>query len=362
MNLHILPDSKFSNTFHDNLKEAGLLKNNRLIVRTKKEKLSYVTGDIPFAPLYSSKFDDLAGDISSYDRVFIHQFSPLMYRWVTSHTFKELNWMIWGTDLYNLPFVEQDFYEAITKKFIKNHSSLNGFLYLLKVYLTNMPFRKKAYSKVDFILTWMQSEFEFAKKCITELRADHRFFFYENQLPYEALDSMNISDKDNGGMLKLIVGNSGTPTNNHLDVIKRISESGIRADLYVPLTYGDKTYIQFIKRNISFYKNGRIELIEEFMAFDEYVRFLSEADALVMNHIRPQGYGNILMMMYLGKPVFMNDKNLSLPDLDRAGLSYQLISDLKNTASKTSTINNRDNVLRLLSHETLVATYRGLFG
>lgn len=362
MNLHILPDSKFSNTFYSNLIEAGLSETNKLIIRTKKGKLTYVTHDIPFAALYSSSFEVIVGDVNKYDRVFIHQFSPLMYRWVARHSFRELNWMIWGTDLYNLPFVQHDFYEPVTRNFVKHHKKLNDLLYLLKVWFTNMPFRKRAYSKVDFILTWMQSEFAFAKANIPNLRADHRFFFYENQLPYEALDNITTSGNDHHEVLKIIVGNSGTPTNNHLDVIRSISESGIRADLYIPLTYGDKVYIEFLKKNITFYNNGKIEFIEGFMEFNAYVRFLMSADALVMNHIRPQGYGNILMMMYLGKPVFLNDKNLSLPDLIKAGLAFESISQLKTQDIQTLKTNNKANVTRLLSHENLLNTYKKLFG
>jgi hypothetical protein len=36
------------------------------------------------------------------------------------------------------------------------------------------------------------------------------------------------------------------------------------------------------------------------MAFEEYLNFLAASDGLIMNTVRPQGYGNILMMMYVG--------------------------------------------------------------
>lgn len=359
MNLHIVPDSKFSSTFYDNLLEGGLEQNNKVIVRTPYPKLTYIPQKIPFGKLYSNHFDALVGDTREYDKVFIHQLSPLMYRWIARHSFRELNWMTWGTDLYSLPFVRYNFYEPLTLVYKQKRKFQSGLLYLLKVYLTNMPFRTIAYSKIDHVLTWMESEFEFAKDHIPSLKATHQFFFYENQLPYQALDKIEEVNRSRD-VLKIVVGNSGTPTNNHLDAIRTISDSGIRADLYIPVSYGEKDYVEYLKKNVSFYKGGTIEFVDRYMAFEEYIRFLASTDALVMNHIRPQGYGNIFMMMYLGKPVFLNDKNISLPDLRLAGMRWCSINEIYQLKT-VQALPNKEKVNDLLSHEKLVSGYRKLF-
>jgi dTDP-N-acetylfucosamine:lipid II N-acetylfucosaminyltransferase len=360
MNLHIVPDSKFSNTFYHNLKEIGLLDNNSVVARTNHPQLKYITADVPFARLYSSKFDQLTGDTHQYEKVFIHQLAPLMYRWIATHRFKLLNWMVWGTDLYNLPFVSHSFYESWTQKYTRRHKKFDEFFYLLKVYLTSMPFKSAAYSKVNNVLTWMKSEYAFAHENIPTLKAEHQFFFYENQIPYHALDGISFPGREPQGVLKIIIGNSGTPTNNHLDAIKTIHESGIRADLSIPVSYGEPAYIAFLKKSVSFYSNGTIEFVDRFMEFNEYVQFLGTADALVMNHIRPQGYGNILMMMYLGKPVFLNEKNISIPDLDAANIEWRPLNEIRNLRPADH-LANRENVSALLAHSKLVETYTRLF-
>ena len=359
MNLHIVSDSKFTNAFYSNLQEIGLLANNRLVVRSNQKSLSYITHPIQFASLYSKEFADLAGDTAKYEKVFIHQFSPLMYRWVARRQFKQLNWMVWGGDLYNLPFVNYNFYEPRTQTYTSVNKSGENFLYLLKVYLTNMPFRGKAYSKVTGIYTWMQSEFEFATRSIKGLNAKREFFFYENQVPYQNLDGLRKAEVKND-RLRIVVGNSATPTNNHVDAMERISASGLQADLIIPVGYGDPKYVSFLKKNIGLFKNGSIEFIEKFMGFDEYVQLLASADALVMNHIRPQGYGNIFMSMYLGKPVFLNDKNLSLPDLNSAGLPWYPLTDLAKLPGLT-VVDSRDKILKLFSHDRLISVYKKLF-
>jgi dTDP-N-acetylfucosamine:lipid II N-acetylfucosaminyltransferase len=360
MNLHIVSDSKFSNTFFKNLQELGLLGKNKFVVQSNQKSLSHITFDIPFARLYSKKFSQEIGDTNQYEKVFIHQFSPLMYRWVATNKFRELNWMIWGGDLYNLPFVSHNFYEPKTNEYIRRHKSGNNFLYLLKVYLGNMPFRKIAYAKVKRILTWMHSEYEFASKNIPSLDGKHEFFFYENQSPYQDLDQYTKPNTVKKERFRIIVGNSGTPTNNHLDAIQRIADSGLPADLIIPVGYGESSYIDFLKTNVSFYNQGSVEFVDRFIEFAEYVDLLNSADALVMNHIRPQGYGNIFMMMYLGKPVFLNENNISLSDLNQAGLKW---SSLKNFGMlpQMPMYDSREKILTLLSHDRLGSIYKRLF-
>ena len=79
-----------------------------------------------------------------------------------------------------------------------------------------------------------------------------------------------------------------------------------------------------------------------------------------MNTIRPQGFGNILMMMYLGKPVFFNPNNISLPDLDRAGLAWFPIDSLK-SIKEPVLMANKGGVTALLSHDRLLQAYKTLF-
>ena len=103
MNLHIVPDNTFINKFYENLQELGLTGTNRVVVRINEPELKSVKHNLPFAPLYSSRFESLVGNTFEYEKVFIHYFTPLLYRWVATHKFRELNWMVWGGDLYNLP-------------------------------------------------------------------------------------------------------------------------------------------------------------------------------------------------------------------------------------------------------------------
>jgi hypothetical protein len=226
------------------------------------------------------------------------------------------------------------------------------------VFVTNSPFKRKAYSKVKNILTWMPSEYQFAIEHLP-VHATYKFFFYENQLPYEKLDSLVVPAKLNERLV-LIIGNSGSPENNHLDVVRFLEENSVSADLLIPVSYGDARYIAFLKKKLT-YSLGKIEFIERYMPFEEYLNFLGQADALVMNTIRPQGYGNILMMMYIGKPVFFNEKNISLPDLTNAGLQWFPVKSLRSYSKQNFNASNKEAVIKLLSHDRLLKEYQLLF-
>jgi hypothetical protein len=363
MNLHIVPDNVFINKFYDNLQELGLLENNRILVRTNLQKLVFVKRDVPFARLYSSQFALLAGDTLAYDRVYIHQFTPLLYRWVVNHNFNELNWMVWGADLYNLPSVKTALYEKITlTRFVNRNFSLRNLAYQVKVLLLHSQYEDKAYAKVSNVLTWMASEYNFALTNIPSLKASHQFFFYENQIPYHDLDQLMTKEplRDLKKQPAYILGNSSTAELNHADAVKWMDDQEIDATLYVPVSYGDARYTRFLKNSLPpLYKRGQIIFMERYMDFNEYIQFLYQGDGLIMNNIRPQGYGNIFMMMYLGKNVFLNDKNLSISELDKHGLKWSALKAMRQ--GRADLLPNKGAVLSLLSHEKLLDNYKKLF-
>lgn len=364
MNLHIGVDNLFIDKLCDNLAELGVLSKNKVIIRAT-EKPKHIRHDVMYAPMYSREFESLIGDTKQYERVVIHQFSPLMYRWVANHSFNTLDWAVWGVDLYDLPFVNFELYEPHTKNgFIKRNRSLNDTLYSVKYLFTNSMYRKRAFAKVDNLLTWMPSEFEFAQRKIPELKARQTFFFYENTVAYEDLHRhLSSSAKSDSQRTRLIVGNSATPTNNHLDVLHYLQDNGIEADVIIPLSYGDDKYSEFLRSSVNFFTMGKVEFMDKRLDFNSYLNFLNSADALVMNNIRPQGYGNIFMMLALGKPVFLSEKNVSAKDLTSYGIPWHSFSELSSFSKQKSKATEDSKALfQLLSHKKSLETLSKLFG
>ncbi|AYB34775.1 TDP-N-acetylfucosamine:lipid II N-acetylfucosaminyltransferase [Chryseolinea soli] len=361
MNLHIVPDSSFINAFYDNLREIGALENNRIVVRTNAKRLQVIRYELPFAKLNSASFAEIVGDTSQYDQVFIHYFTPLLYRWVAKNKFKSLHWMVWGGDLYNLRELEKLCYGPETlKRYVNPDWSLTKFLYELKVRLTQTPYRRQALSKIKNVLTWMEEEYRFAKDHLP-LSADFRFFFYENNQAYHKIDELVTGKNEDHETPVYILGNSGSPANNHLEVVNYLDEKEVKAHLLIPVSYGDARYIKFLRKNLH-YRHGTLEFVDRYMKFEEYLLLLSKTDGLIMNTIRPQGYGNILMMMYMNKPVFFNDKNISLPDLTRLNIQWHALTEVSSGKVIRDSGSNKSRIASVFAHERILVLYKELFG
>ena len=143
--------------------------------------------------------------------------------------------------------------------------------------------------------------------------------------------------------------------------MNEIGKLAVPADLVIPVSYGSPEYKSFLQTNASLYRNGSIRFMDTFLAFNDYVKLLLDSDGLVMNHRRPQGYGNILMMMYLEKPVFLNRENISIPDLDANALRWHPLEDIVKI-SRGDDRGNKESVMRTFSHQRLLDIYREIFG
>lgn len=357
MNLHLVSDNSFVNRFAENLQELGILERNKIVVRTHLPKLAAIRRNVPFGRMYSSELNAAIGDTRAYEKVFIHYFSPLLYRWAATNTFRELNWMVWGGDLYNLPGIDPLCYEPLTRRYLGRQFDVKSMLLNLKV-LAQIPFRRAAYRKVNGVLTWMTAEYDFARKHLS-LDAAHRFFFYENQVPYHQLPAVEPGSAQRSKPV-LLLGNSGTPTNNHMDAVRFLEDTGVAADLIMPVSYGDSRYVQYLRRHLR-YTLGQVTFIDRRIPFDEYVRMLHSIDGLVMNTIRPQGYGTILMMIQMGKPVFMNTKNVSLPDLDTLGIPWLPMERLATVHRADGHSLSMADVQTVFSHDRALTEYATLF-
>ncbi|MFM7854857.1 MAG: TDP-N-acetylfucosamine:lipid II N-acetylfucosaminyltransferase, partial [Flammeovirgaceae bacterium] len=207
-------------------------------------------------------------------------------------------------------------------------------LYKAKLKFTQTAYQGQAFAKVDYILTWMAGEFEFAKKNIPTLRAEHIHFFYQKEFQYEDVDDKKPYHKVNALPL-IIVGNSGTPANNHLDTIKLIASANEAARVILPVSYGEKRYIEFIKKKMASV-SGRLEIefLENFLSLQNFLDLLSSADALVINSLRPQGYGTIFLSQLKWVPLFLNHKNVSIPDILKMGIKFYDLGQLAKSISK----------------------------
>ncbi|WP_226670490.1 TDP-N-acetylfucosamine:lipid II N-acetylfucosaminyltransferase [Metabacillus litoralis] len=196
---------------------------------------------------------------------------------------KKCNWIVWGGDLYcysnKRDKIKDKLIEMMRRKIIRN--------------LRN-------------ITTLVKGDYNLAVKWYgTNAKYNHGV--YVNPINLHYLDSMPHLNKTDMDILNIQVGNSGNPSNQHIEVLKSLKKfRKENIKIYLPLSYGGSE--EYIKEVIEFgYKvfGGNFVPLLKFLKADEYAKYLSSIDIAIFNHNRQQGLGNIFALVYLRKKVFV---------------------------------------------------------
>jgi hypothetical protein len=108
----------------------------------------------------------------------------------------------------------------------------------------------------------------------------------------------------------LLIGNSASLTGNHIEALELLHQAGVKGrEIVVPLSYGNKQYARKVKELGATYFGDNFEPLTEFMAIEDYVATIKKCGYVIMNHVRQQGVGNIVIMLYLGARVFVREEN-----------------------------------------------------
>lgn len=111
------------------------------------------------------------------------------------------------------------------------------------------------------------------------------------------------------------VGNSGHITNQHLqvlEILKKYKDKNIK--LILPMSYSCSVeYREEVKRKFfEVFGKERVLVLEENLKFQEYVELMGQIDIGIFNHYVQEAGHNIVMLLALGKKVYINPKNTLL--------------------------------------------------
>ncbi len=122
----------------------------------------------------------------------------------------------------------------------------------------------------------------------------------------------------------ILVGNSATPANNHLEcfaALRKLPDLDDR-QVIVPLSYGDfdGAYPRHIVSVGTQHFGTRFVPMREFLPKDRYIEVLTSCGHVMMNHIRQQAMGNLIISGLMGAKLHMNRGNPAASWLKRLGL------------------------------------------
>jgi dTDP-N-acetylfucosamine:lipid II N-acetylfucosaminyltransferase len=128
----------------------------------------------------------------------------------------------------------------------------------------------------------------------------------------------------------ILVGNSATYTGNHLeafDLLVNIRDNDRK--VVVPLSYGEPPLAKKLVLVGEGLFSDNFEPLTDFMPIQDYVNIIRKCGFVIMNHIRQQAIGNIVIMLYLGARVFLRMENPAYDFFKKMGVVISTVQELE---------------------------------
>jgi len=191
-------------------------------------------------------------------------------------------WIVWGGDLYwgqyQAKSIQRDVEAGFRRQFIR---WLHG------------------------IATMVQGDYELARAWYGT-RAKY-IESAPNVFRFEQADlDRVITSRRPKNYVAIQLGNSGNPSNEHLEMLNwMMPHKEKNFKLFVPLSYGDQNHVEKVIQQGRAMFGDRFIPLTNLMSSSDYNRHLAEMDVLILNHRRPQGFGNTAISLYFGTKVFL---------------------------------------------------------
>ena len=338
--LHLAYDDKFIEKAYKNF-EAVYPDQNDVWIYSNKDSYKYIKskefkkitrGDL----LKSDSFKEL----ETYDCVILHTLIP-PFIWAVLRASKKVKfiWCGWGYDYYDLIYDSP--YEmylpqtaALHKNYVQQKKLPIRVLRSIakKIYspLFNF-FKKRAIKKLAAFCPVLPEE-----HCMTQKK--HHISPMPQQIVWNYSNLEDDLIRNFEGLTvngkNILIGNNATYTNNHLEVFEFLKTQNFQDREYiVPLSYGDDYYRDRMLEEAPKYLGEHFDPMMEFMPIDDYIAKIRSCDTVIMNHVRQQALGNIIIMLYLGAKVFIREECPTYPFLKNLGAVVFTVQELERDPS-----------------------------
>lgn len=352
MILHFLTDDKFADYAIDQF--SAFAASSEFIVVVPKGELKYIKNEDKVIRIdwNSIEKNNILDKLSEYTGIVLHGlFMPWQEEILNYATNQKIAWMFWGGEIYGRP--------EVRKLFLAPKSKFLLWLYTLKNRLKGKKndtyyLPKECYFKIDYCLTDMKNEFDFAKNLMHNQMDMIWYNYYSIEDTVGTLIDKRCTGND------IFLGNSCTIENNHLEtfsLIKKLNIQGRR--IITPLSYGSQWLRNFlIKKGNAYFKDNFHPLVD-FMPREAYNSLMLNCGVMIMNHYRPQAQGNIITGLWLGMRVFLSKKNMAYQYFkDNGILIYTIEDDFKQVElkplSEEELQHNRSILYNLYSKESML--------
>jgi dTDP-N-acetylfucosamine:lipid II N-acetylfucosaminyltransferase len=335
--LHFALDEKFIDVAYENF-DSVAPSCNTFIIPSLNKKLNYIKKTpVEFINPYSFKNPLFIKSLEKYNFIVLHSLNTYNKNLVACASPRlKFVWIGMGYDYYDIIYEDHEsLYQEKTKDIVKNLTNKNKpknnlLKQLTKGIFFKNPEKKEIVKKINFFAPVLENEYDMVASKFSSNFPDYIDWNYgstarliEGKMNHCSLNGNNI-----------LVGNSATPENNHLEVFEFLRTQNLGGKKIIcPLSYGDFEYANILKNKGRVYFGDRFLSINEFMPYENYMNLISSCSNVIMNHHRQQGGGNVSAMLYLGAKVFLNEKNPMYAFYEKKGAVIFNMDELYNDSS-----------------------------
>ncbi len=362
INYHFMIDDKFIDGFIADSETTNSI--NKYIL-TDEGPLKFVKSElIELAPYYSGKLSDILSKINNNDRVFIHWYSPKVNEIILKIPSKTKVYLLfWGADFLESPSFSHSrnalnrfLFDPITLKSVQKESNSQLFNFikfqntkakksrnikniiatywsninLITNYITRRNYkrgiieRRVFLNRLEAVCHWNHYDIEILEN-LYNVNLKQKYFIYD--VGVNDLEIVNQSKIEKA--LTIWLGNSDTPTNNHKDILKKLTKfKNEEIKIICPLNYGNKHYSDEIATYGNYLFGEKFIPLQHFLDRETYYHLMNEVDVAIMAHNRGQAGGNIIAFLKKGIRVYMKPQSSIFKYFKSLGIEISSISEL----------------------------------
>lgn len=179
---------------------------------------------------------------------------------------------------------------------------------------------------IDYIATVTRTEFKMLKLQVPEMKAKYL------PLNYRSLDIPVLPELEvNLNHDKLMVGHSSYAYLNHADIFNILKNDYLNVSVSAFLSYGDFVYRDKIIKLGKKLFNNQFGFCTELLKFEDYLRFINQYSAFILNSKVQSGGGNIMYFLSQGSKVYLREENPIFLDFKEEGIKlFSIENELSN--------------------------------
>jgi dTDP-N-acetylfucosamine:lipid II N-acetylfucosaminyltransferase len=332
--VHLARDEKFIPLMQSLFDAANPGANRYVIARRQRRKQRFVqpADNVVFRPEWQFRTPLIAGEVRDADCIVAHSMTTIFAK-ALRHARPDARvvWLGWGYDYY--PLLEAQLGDpllpttrALTATLRGDAAAGSWWQRLFsrpgdddapgakRMALSDVASRLNAYAVLP-------PEVALLRHALPQLRGE------PHEVPlFTAEDVFQKGPQAMEG-LDVLLGNSATASNNHVEALDWLRSRAGNARLVVPLSYGDAAYGQAVAAQGRERFGERLDALTGWMALADYNERIRHCGFVVMNHRRQQAVGNVTSALYKGATVYLRRENPLFDFLSDLGVCLRQIDD-----------------------------------